>query len=455
MKKILSLTILVIASNLIFAQVNTKKCITTTIVQEELKNNQEYKLIKQELAKYQKNNKDIAYKNQLTTTIPIVIHIVHRIQDNINSNTNISNAQIEDQLRILNEDYSKTNPEFPNPPRNTFLTESGNPQLKFCLASIDPNGNPTTGITRTPTSKLSWDADDNNESNYMKLTSQGGIDNWDPLRYLNIWVCNLTNSNGGGQTLGYAYLPGLQGNNNQSWKDGLVVDYQFFGTTGSVSASSGGRTATHEIGHYLGLNHTFCEETDAQGSAICCDNDNDSWWGGNVDDTPACKDIYFGPVNSNTNNNTCNDLSYSNIFNSNVLDMDENYMSYARDTWMFSQGQVELMLTILNASTNQGGRRDLWQNSTVTVDCSGLVDINESQSNNLHIYPNPTTGDLFISSNIKINNISVYNIIGKEVISDAKTNNNILDISQLSNGVYFIKMSMNNATVTKKIILSK
>ena len=71
----------------------------------------------------------------------------------------------------------------------------------------------------------------------MKLTSQGGIDNWDPLRYINIWVCNLSNSSGGGQTLGYAYLPGLQ-SSSQSWKDGLVVDYRFFGTIGNVSGQS-------------------------------------------------------------------------------------------------------------------------------------------------------------------------------------------------------------------------
>ena len=453
MKKEIAFIILSISCIVVFAQINPKKCITTDLIKRELKNNVEYELMRQNLINYQQENKGIIYKNQPTITIPVVVHVVHRTQDAIGANTNISNAQIEDQLRILNEDYSKTNPEFPNPPRNTFVSYAGNPELQFCLATIDPNGNSTIGITRTSTSKTSWDAD--TESNDMKQVSSGGIDNWDPLRYLNIWVCNLSNA-GGGQTLGYAYLPGLQGSNSQSWKDGLVVDYQYFGSVGSASSWADGRTTTHEIGHYLGLNHTFCEETDAQGEyTICCDNDNDSWWGGNVDDTPAVKGIYFGPVNSNTNNNTCNDLSYSNIFNSNVLDMDENYMSYARDTWMFSQGQVELMLTILNASTNQGGRRDLWQNSTVTVDCSGLVDINESQSNNLHIYPNPTTGDLFISSNIKINNISVYNIIGKEVISDAKTNNNILDISQLSNGVYFIKMSMNNATVTKKIILSK
>jgi len=365
MKKILTLAMLVMSSNLIFAQFNPKKCITTDLIKEELKNNVEYELMRQNLINYQQENKGVLYKNQPIITIPVVVHVVHRTVDNIGANTNISIAQIEDQLRILNEDFSKTNPEFPNPPRNTFINYSGNPELKFCLASIDPNGSPTTGITRTPTSKTSWDAD--SESNDMKQASLGGIDNWDPLRYLNIWVCNLTNSSGGGQTLGYAYLPGLQGSNSQSWKDGLVVDYKFFGTIGSVSSSSNGRTTTHEIGHYLGLNHTFCE------SAGCCDNDlNSQYSWGDVDDTPATEDIYFGSVNSNTTNNTCNDLSYSNVFSTNVLDMDENYMSYATDTWMFSQGQVDVMLGTLNASTFQGGRANL-KNSTVTVNCGGIM----------------------------------------------------------------------------------
>jgi len=365
MKKILILAILVISSNLIFAQFNPKKCITTDLIKEELKNNIEYELMRQNLLNYQQENKGVIFQNQPIITIPVVVHVVHRTVDNIGANTNISIAQIEDQLRILNEDYSKTNPEFPNPPRNTFINYAGNPELKFCLASIDPSGNQTTGITRTPTSKTSWDVD--SESNDMKQASLGGIDNWDPLRYLNIWVCNLSNSSGGGQTLGYAYLPGLQGSNSQSWKDGLVVDYMFFGTTGSVSSSSNGRTTTHEIGHYLGLNHTFCESTG------CCDNDlNSQYSWGDVDDTPATEDIYFGSVNSNTTNNTCNDLSYSNVFSTNVLDMDENYMSYATDTWMFSQGQVDVMLGTLNASTFQGGRANL-KNSTVTVNCGGIM----------------------------------------------------------------------------------
>ena len=358
MREILALTILSIACSLTFAQVNPNKCMATHIVNEELKNNSEYELMRNNLINYHQANKSSNHKNQPTITIPVVVHVVHRTQDAIGANTNISNAQIEDQLRILNEDFSKTNPEFPNPPRNTFISDAGNPGIEFCLATIDPNGNLTTGITRTSTTKTGWDY--NTESNDMKQATTGGINNWDPLRYLNIWVCNILSSGSGGQVLGYAYLPGLQAINSQSWKDGLVVDYQYFGTTGSVSSSSDGRTATHEIGHYLGLSHTFCE------SGGCCDNDNS-----NVDDTPATDGIYFGPVNTNTNNNSCNDLNYG--FSNDLIDMDENYMAYSSNTWMFSNGQVTAMLNTLNASSWQGGRQDLWQNTTVTVDCSGTI----------------------------------------------------------------------------------
>ena len=475
MKKILILTILIIANNLIFAQENPKKCLTTFIVKHELENNPEYELMRQTLISYQKDNKDNNYKNQAEITIPVVIHIVHKISHSLDAGTNIPNAQIEDQLRILNEDFSKTNPEFPNPPRNTFFDDWGNPNIKFCLATTDPDGNPTTGITRTPTSKSSWDYD--TESNDMKQASSGGVDNWDPLRYMNIWVCNLS----GGGVLGYAYLPGLQ-NGSQAWKDGLVVDYKYFGTIGNASSSSDGRTPTHEIGHYLGLSHTFCE------SGGCCDNDN-SGWGLSVDDTPATDGIYWGNVNSSTNNNTCNDLNYG--FSNDLYDMDENYMSYSSTTWMFSNGQVSLIRDVLSAPAWQGGRSSL-TNSTVSVNCSGIIPVPgetwdcdgqgncndpgngngqystlvvcntacnstsvEDINNHLLLYPNPTSGNLFINTSEKIISISVCNIIGKEVISNAEKNNSVLNLSQLSNGVYFISISTEKGLLTKKIVLSK
>ncbi len=453
MKKIALLSLLLLTSILVRGQVNNKKCITNRLVNYEIISNPNY-----EKTKAIEITKDLAYSiskhtERTTLNIPIVIHVVHRnTHSNPGIGSNISNAQIEDGLRILNEDYSKTNPEYPNPPRNTFLNYWGNPDLKFCLATTDPYGNPTNGITRTSTTKTSWDADDNDEANAMKNTNAGGMNAWDPSKYLNIWICNLSNSGGGGTTLGYAYLPYTFAVGN--WKDGLVIDYQYFGTIGSASSSSDGRTATHEIGHYLGLNHTFAEASwfgqgpcdGPQGSLQCCDNDNS-----NVDDTPATDGIYFGNVTSSTNNNTCNDMQYSNAFNSDVLDMDENYMSYANNTWMFSVDQVNVMNTTLNSF------RTLLKNSTVSMNCNGSVGtgMNNYQLENLNIYPNPTHGKINISSAYKINTLSITNIIGKKILFTENLSKNTIDLSSYKNGVYFINISTEKGIHTEKIILNK
>tara|TARA_B100000780_G_scaffold20025_1_gene12930 strand:+ start:405 stop:1754 length:1350 start_codon:yes stop_codon:yes gene_type:complete len=449
MKKIAILSLLVLTSIVTNGQENVKKCITTRLVEQELISNPDY--TKGRISSINENIDWIKanHSKKITINIPVVIHIIHKnTHSNIGVGTNISNAQIEDALKILNEDYSKTNPEYPNPPRNTFLNYWGNPNMNFCLASTDPSGNPTNGITRTSTTVGSWDADDNFESNAMKKTVNGGMNGWDPANYLNIWVCNLSNSNGGGMTLGYAYLPGLQSWN--AWKDGLVIDFQYFGTIDGASTSSDGRTATHEIGHYLGLMHTFCEDTDNQGNPICCDNDNNNW-GGNVDDTPATKDIYFGSVTSSTNNNTCNDLSYSNLFTTNVKDMDENYMSYASNTWMFSIDQVNVMNATLN------GYRSSLKNTDVSMNCNGSVGtgLNNYQLENLNIYPNPTIGKLNIISADKINTLSITNIIGKEILFYKDFSANIIDLSSHENGVYFINIRTDKGKHIEKIILNK
>ena len=440
MKKIAISSLLVLTSIVMSGQVNMKKCITTPLLEQELISNPDYAKARANIISenkiWIKNNS----KEKNTINIPVVIHIIHKnTHSNIGIGTNISNAQIEDALKILNEDYSKTNPEYPNPPRNTFLNNWGNPNLKFCLATIDPNGNPTNGITRTSTTKASFDAD--TEGNDMKRVSTSGKDAWNPSKYLNIWVCNLSNSGGGGMTLGYAYLPGLPSWN--SWKDGLVIDFQYFGTIGGASPSSDGRTATHEIGHYLGLNHTFCESQ----SGGCCDNDEN-----NVNDTPAADDgIYFGTVNLTTNNNTCNDLQYTNIFNTNVLDMDENFMSYASNTWMFTNDQVNVMSATLN------GYRTTLKNSTVSMNCDGSVGtgLNNYQLENLDIYPNPTQGKLNIASADRINTLSITNIIGKEILFVKDFSGKIIDLSSYRNGVYFINISTDKGTHIEKIIITK
>ena len=409
------------------------KCYTTELIENELITNPDYK---GEINKVFQQNRLWLDNNNIektTITIPIVVHVIYRqSHSNPGIGTNIPNFQIEDQIRILNEDYSKTNSEFPNPPRNNFINSAGNPNLKFCLATTDPDGNPTTGITRTLSSKNSFNY--NSESNDMKKDNTGGINGWPPSKYLNIWVCDISNT-GNTTILGYAYLPGLQSWN--AWKDGLVVDFQHFGTTGNASSNSDGRTPTHEIGHYLGLNHTFCESQ----SGGCCDNDDS-----NVYDTPATDDVYFGNVNANTNNNTCNDLLYG--FSSDLLDMDENFMAYSNHTWMFSNDQVSEMMATLN------GYRSNLKNSDVSVNCTGIVSNNNIDNKRFKIYPNPNNGKFIVvtENNVKI---EILNVLGNIIYQSNNTSTQEIDLSFVENGIYIININSDNERFTEKIIINR
>ena len=417
-----------------FSQEN-KKCYTTELINNELVDNNDYQ---NQIYQVHKENKKWLSENRNSKeviTIPIVVHVIYRqTHANPGIGTNIPNFQIEDQIRILNEDYSKTNSEFPNPPRNTFVNYAGNPNLKFCLATSDPNGNPTTGVTRTLSTKNSFNY--NTESNDMKRNNTGGKDGWDPSKYLNIWVCDIASS-GNTSVLGYAYLPGLQSWN--AWKDGLVVDFQHFGTVGNASSSSDGRTPTHEIGHYLGLYHTFCESS----GGGCCDNDNT--WGSNVYDTPATDDVYYGNVNANTNNNTCNDLFYG--FNSDLLDMDENYMAYSNHTWMFTYDQINEMNATLN------GYRSSLKNSNVPVNCTGLVS-NINIDNNVKVFPNPAKNSISIETSFSNYSINLKNIMGKNILSLRNVSyNKRIDVSEFRNGTYVLEISTNSEKIISKIII--
>ena len=446
-KKYITIILLIITQ--VSIAKNLRKCNTTFLVEKSIQEDKRNLISLEETAI--KNYKWITENKQTNhsiITIPIVVHIIHKnTHANIGSGTNISNAQIEDAIRILNEDFNKNNPAFPNPPRNTFTNLAADVQIQFCLAATDENGNPTNGVTRTSTTKSDFDPD--TEANDMKRNNTGGKDGWDPEKYLNIWVCNLAVSPSGGMTLGYSYLPGSVA--WQMWKDGLVVDFQYFGTIGASSPGNDGSTTTHEIGHYLGLMHTFCEQTDASGNATCCDNDDNNW-GGYIDDTPASKDIYWGSVNNSTNNNTCNDISYNNDFNTNVLDMDENFMSYSSDVWMFTHEQSAVMNGTMN------GYRNSLKNSPASVNCSGTVGISNILDNNqIRIYPNPTKGKILIQNltHYKTDNIIIRNILGEIII----TNNNVvnslvsLDLSKFENGIYFIEIYTGNGKRIEKIIL--
>lgn len=242
-------------------------------------------------------------------TIPVVVHVIYK-----SSSQNISDAQIQSQIDVLNEDFRKLNADAGNTP-SEFSSLAADVQVQFELASIDPNGNTTNGITRKYSSKTTWGTNDD-----MKKSTKGGVNPWDTGKYLNMWICNI-----GGGTLGYAQFPG-----GPSATDGVVISPQYFGRTGDVSAPfDKGRTTTHEVGHYLNLRHIW-------GDGGCGASDY-------VNDTPDAD----GP------NYSCPSYPKSSCGSN---DMFMNYMDYVDDAcmYLFTSGQKNRMRALFAS----GGARE-------------------------------------------------------------------------------------------------
>jgi hypothetical protein len=179
-------------------------------------------------------------------TIQCVVHVVAKTDEE-----NISDEQIESQIAVLNQDYRGANPDRENIP-DPWKSLSADPNIEFALATKDPKGKATNGITRVRTTRDSFGTGDS-----VKTRAGGGTPPWPTARYLNIWVCNL-----GDGLLGYAQFPG-----GPARTDGVVVLYTAFGTTGAASAPFNlGRTMTHEVGHWLNLRHIWGDTNDCSGS---------------------------------------------------------------------------------------------------------------------------------------------------------------------------------------------
>ena len=246
----------------------------------------------------------------LLGTIPVVVHVLYS-----NANENISDAQIASQIDVLNEDFRKLNPDVSKTPA-AFAGLASDVGLQFVLAKRDPNGNATTGIERKSSTKTTWGTAD-----AMKSTSTGGLNAWPASQYLNLWVCNI-----GGGILGYAQFPG-----GPASTDGVVIGSNYFGRTGYLSAPFNlGRTATHEVGHYLNLRHIWGDAN--------CGNDL-------VNDTPT----------QQASNAGCPTFPRRTCGNTTNGDMFMNYMDYTDDAcmFMFSAGQS----TRMNALFGSGGTR--------------------------------------------------------------------------------------------------
>jgi len=255
------------------------------------------------------------------TEIPVVVHVVHR-----NATEDISDAQVQSQIAILNQDFRATNPDRASTPA-PFAPLIGDGRVTFKLATIDPSGNPTTGITRDSTTNTSFNSDTDN----VKHASTGGADAWPADRYLNLWTCGNLRDTAGHALLGYAQFPG-----GPSDTDGVVILHSAFGNTGTATAPFDlGRTATHEIGHWLNLRHIWGDD-----GGGCAGSDF-------VADTPNQADKNFGAP-------TFPHVSCSNGPNG---DMFMNYMDYTDDRamFMFTQGQVARMQAALDGPRSSIG----------------------------------------------------------------------------------------------------
>ncbi|MEM7657706.1 MAG: zinc metalloprotease, partial [Bacteroidota bacterium] len=204
--------------------------------------------------------------SQEVYSLPVVVHVVFS-----NEIENISDEQIYSQIEVLNQDYRRQNPDQSLTSRD-FRNLAVDTGIEFCMATVDPDGNPTNGIDRISLGGSPFDENKINQT--VKPTTI-----WDPSRYFNIWVLNIADG-----ILGFAQFPissGLSGIPNlptSNRTDGVVINYLTFGTKGTVSPPfDRGRTATHEIGHWLGLRHVwgdgacgvddFCDDTPMTGEA--------------------------------------------------------------------------------------------------------------------------------------------------------------------------------------------
>lgn len=296
--------------------------------------------------------------------IPVVVHVVY-----MSPEENLPDSLIFQQIQVLNQDFRRLNPDTVLT-RSEFKPTAADAGIEFFLANIDPQGNPTTGITRTAGQPSGFLPIYDPFTDNVKKSALGGKDPWPPSRYLNVWVCNLLNGFG---VLGYAYPPAGTPPNwpadsapADSTVQGVVIHFPVFGpnnpaATGPLTSVNRGRTLTHEVGHFLGLRHIW-------GDGGCAEDDG-------LADTPP-SDSDAGQVCDYTKN-TCPPLSGADL-----PDQIENYMDYAADSCMnmFSQQQVSAMHFIL-----ENYRKPLYESGN-------QMEVNALSPAELNVFPNPNQG---------------------------------------------------------------
>lgn len=353
--------IIYILMGLLVAQTASAQCGTDEynkqLIEQQLPSGQSYEQFMENIVntRFEESSSNDKTK-KASRVVPVVFHVVHAYGPE-----NISKEQIEDQMRIINEDFQRTNADASNT-RSVFQSRAADFDIEFRLARVDPDGNCTEGITRTydPINML-----EDRRSNRSEVKS--AVAPWDPSRYMNVWIVSEIFGDSEGTILGYAQFPWT----NSESTDGIVMIHNRVGTIGTANAGDKGRTLTHEIGHWIGLLHTF--------QSSCFGGDG-------VSDTPPVSEPSYG-CTAGQNPNTCsNDRP-------NEIDMVENYMDYANGGCMnaFTKGQLDrangylasfagrgsnigaasLSSTGVNTTPNCGPIADFWYDADYRTVCVG------------------------------------------------------------------------------------
>lgn len=378
---------------------------------------QQYEAENESLEKMSVQNSVLRTSN-MVYTIPVVVHVVWRT-----ASQNISDAQVQSQIDVLNEDFARLNSDTTNTP-SAFRGVAAATPFRFCLAQVDPNGNPTNGIERRQTTVSSFSTNDN-----VKSYATGGMDQWDENRYLNIWVCSM-----GGGILGYGEFPLAAPSSTY----GLVVNYNCFGRVGTLMSSYDlGRTATHEISHCFRLSHIWGDDGGAcTGSDYCSDTPNQA------DANYGCPSF---PLLDNCTS-TGNGVQFM------------NFMDYGDDVClnMFTNQQSLRMLNAMNSYKSN------LLNSTACMAPTGISDLDAVF--NVSVYPNPSEGifnlDMFLTpSTIESLNLTVTDQVGRVVQSQSlqKPAGQVLqlDLSRQADGVYFLNLSNAEVNRTFRLVLAR